>query len=213
METLHNSLVSTWRALQAAEITSYRESFKRRGDYFGFFSIPGLEHAERAGATIAKSCPLCLDIGCGVLPRPSYMQTKFMGLDPFFGEGPRQFPFTQAIGEHLPFLSASFPCVSFMSTIDHQIDPLVSLREAWRVLQLGGFIWLWLELRSETDGRYWWWKQQPLGTLFDDHHQHAFIKADIEELFRLAGFRWLGMDIYPGTYQWPPTALVLGEKP
>jgi SAM-dependent methyltransferase len=213
VETLHDGLVSTWHSLQSAEVISYRESFKRRGDYFGFFSIPGLEHAERAGATIAKSCPLCLDIGCGVLPCPSYMQTKFVGIDPFFGEGPRKFLFAQAIGEHLPFPSASFPCVSFMSTIDHQIDPAVSLREAWRVLKSGGFIWLWLELRSESDARYQWWKVQPPGTLFDDHHQHAFVKADIEHLLSDAGFRWLGMDTYPGNYQWPSTALVLGAKP
>jgi len=99
------------------------------------------------------------------------------------------------------------------STLDHQIDPLVSLREAWRVLKQGGFICLWLDLREDTDGRYWWWKQQPPGTLYNEHHQHAFIKADIEELFRLASFRWLGMEIYPGTYQWPSTALVLGAKP
>jgi SAM-dependent methyltransferase len=98
------------------------------------------------------------------------------------------------------------------STLDHQIDPLVSLREAWRVLKPGGFIWLWLDLREDTDGRYWWWKQQPPGTLYNEHHQHAFIKADIERLLSDAGFRWMGMEIYPGTYQWPSTALVLGAK-
>lgn len=201
-----------WHALQAAEVISYRESFKRRGDYFGYFSIAGRTDAARAGAEIAKSCSLCLDIGCGVLPKPVYMQTKFVGIDPFWGEGPRRFPFAQAIGEHLPFPSESFPCVSFMSTLDHQIEPLVSLREAWRVLKLGGFIWLWLDLRDDTDGRYWWWKQQPPGTLYNEHHQHAFIKADIAQLLSDAGFRWLGMDTYPGTYQWPSTVLVLGAK-
>lgn len=212
MGTLRESLVSTWQKLQSAKVISYRRSFQQRGDYFGFFSIPGLEHAERAGATIAKVCQSCLDVGCGVLPRPSYMQTKFIGIDPFFGEGGRQFPFAQAIGEYLPFPSASFPCVSFMSTLDHQIDPLVSLREAWRVLQPQGLIWIWLALRSESDAQYQRWRAQPPGTLFDDHHQHAFVKTDIERLLRDVGFLWVGIDTYPGIGQWPSTALVLGVK-
>ena len=202
----------TWRDLQAAEVVAYRSAFARQGDYRGFFSIPEYGDADRAGVEIAETCSRCLDIGCGVLPRPVYMQTDFVGIDPFFGEGPRQFPFAQALGEHLPFPSQSFPCCSFMSTLDHQIEPLVALGEAWRILKSYGYLWLWLELRSDTDARYHWWRTQPPGTLFDAHHQHAFIKADVVALLAQSGFRWLGMNSYPGTSYWPPTQLIVGMK-
>lgn len=201
-----------WGVLQSAEVLAYRAAYARQGDYRGFFSIAEYGDARAAGMEIAKTCPCCLDVGSGVLPKPVYMQTKFFGLDPFFGEGPRLFPFAQAIGEHLPFPDSAFPCVSFMSTLDHQINPLTSLREAARVLQPHGYLYLWLELRAETDARYHWWKTQPAGVLFDDHHQHAFIKRDIEVLLDAAGFQWLGMTRYLGTSYFPPTQLIVAVK-
>ncbi len=52
-----------------------------------------------------------LDLGCGALPLPSYMaasrgHVQWIGIDPFFGDAPRQFPFAQAVGEYLPFRPA-----------------------------------------------------------------------------------------------------------
>lgn len=37
------SLANTWQALQAAEVISYRESYKRRGDYFGYFEVVSID--------------------------------------------------------------------------------------------------------------------------------------------------------------------------
>jgi len=214
VEKVMTDRLTTWQALQEREVVAYRAAYARQGDYRGFFSIPEYTDAVRAGQRIAEACPRCLDVGCGVLARPSYMlpTVEFVGIDPFEGEGPRNFEFHQGVGEHLPFPDDSFPCVSFMSTLDHQVEPLAALREAWRVLWARGRLYVWLNLRDESDARYQWWKTQPPGTLFDDHHQHAFTQADVEGLLEQAGFNYVGRECYPGTSYWPPSQLLLGIK-
>ena len=200
--------LKTWRDLQEFEERSYRESYEKRGDYYGYFSMKKRNDARIAGEHIATRCKNCLDIGAGILPRPVYMSdsVKFMGLDPFFGEHKREFPFAQAIGEHLPFPSASFECVSFMSALDHQIEPLVSLREAYRVLAKDGLLFLWVVLYSDNSRDYRRWHNLPLGTKLGEHHQHAFIRRDIEELLTQSGFEWLACERILRTY------LITGKK-
>jgi SAM-dependent methyltransferase len=206
-------IFETWQQLQANELVAYRTHYQQTGNYFGFFSINTLGMAIEAGKTIAKYCNQCLDVGCGVLPRPAYMDDSvtFYGIDPFAGEHKRDFYFVQTIGESLPFRDKVFPCVSFMSTIDHQINPLASLKEAYRVLQPNGYVFIWLELRQD-DAAYRNWKNKPAGTLFNDHHQYAFIKKDIEELFTQSNFKWLEMIIYSATIVFPTTQLIIGQK-
>ena len=205
----------TWEVLQDRELQRYREAYACTGSYQGFFSIEGYDDPRGVGESIREACGLCLDVGCGVLPRPVYMRegVHFVGIDPFFGDGPRQFAFSQAVGEHLPFTSESFPCVSFMSTLDHQIEPSVSLREAYRVMEPNGRLYLWLELRPPYDGAYQRWRAAVPGTPFDANHQYAFTMSDVETLVLAAGFTWQGTQAYPGTAFWPPTYLICARKP
>lgn len=205
---------TVWQTLQARELQAYRAAYRERGHYWGFFSEPGYAHAEQAGRRIAEACPTCLDIGSGVLPHPAYMQapTVFYGLDPFFGEGPRAFAFTQAVGEALPFPQTAFPCVSFMSTLDHQQVPLLALQEAYRVLQTPGRLYIWTLLYGDTDTRWQWWQAQPPGTLFDPHHQYAFTLSSLQVLLAQAGFAYLGVEGYTGTATLPPSWLIVALK-
>jgi len=200
--------LKVWKDLQEFEEHSYQESYEERGDYYGYFSMDRRNDARIAGEYITKQCDNCLDIGSGILPRPVYMNSsvRFTGLDPFFGEYKREFPFAQAIGEHLPFPSSFFKCVSFMSTLDHQIDPLVSLKEAHRVLVEGGLLFLWVALCPENSNSYRKWRNAPLGTKFNTHHQHAFVEQDIRKLLEQSGFEWLECTRISRTY------LIIGQK-
>ncbi|MBU2051241.1 MAG: class I SAM-dependent methyltransferase [Gammaproteobacteria bacterium] len=200
--------LKTWRDLQEFEERLYRESYEKRGDYYGYFSMDKRNDARTAGEYITAQCGNCLDIGSGILPRPAYMgnSMRFMGLDPFFGEHKREFPFVQAIGEYPPFQSASFECVSFMSALDHQIEPLVSLREAYRVLTKNGLLFLWVVLYSDNSRDYRRWRNLPPGTKLGEHHQHAFIEQDIRELLAQSGFEWLECTRISRTY------LITGQK-
>ena len=202
-----------WRDLQALELDAYRESYRKRGDYFGYFSTNERTDARRIGNRIAQSCSNCLDVGSGILPRPVYMHSdvKFYGLDPFFGEYKRAFPFVQAIGEYLPFPDGAFNCLSFMSTLDHQIEPIVSLREAHRVLADMGWLFLWLDLRKDNSRAYRRWRVAPLGTKFNSHHQHAFIKGDIEKLLEQSGFMWASSQSLRGP-SGSVSSLIVGKK-
>jgi uncharacterized protein YbaR (Trm112 family) len=75
----------------------------------GVFSGQDDPRVRYIGEIIGETRPgLLLDIGCGALPRPTYMGAAdgpltWIGIDPFFGDAARQFPFAQALGEYLPF--------------------------------------------------------------------------------------------------------------
>jgi len=200
--------LKVWKDLQEFEEHSYQKSYEERGDYYGYFSMDKRDDAKIAGEYITARCDNCLDIGSGILPRPVYMNSsvRFVGLDPFFGEYKREFPFAQAIGERLPFPSLFFKCVSFMSTLDHQIEPLVSLKEAHRVLMEDGLLFLWVALCPENSNSYRKWRSAPLGTKFNTHHQHAFVEQDIRELLAQSGFEWLECTRISRTY------LITGQK-
>ena len=204
---------AVWEKLQPLEEERYQAAYRTTGNYAGFFSEQSRTDAKRIGEYIAESCSICLDVGAGILPRPAYMQqdTNFFGLDPFFGEYEREFPFVQAIGEDLPFLSETFECVTFMSTLDHQIEPLMSLKEAHRVLMPHGKLFLWVQLWRENQSRqYRHWRKAPVGTLFDRHHQHAFAKRDIEALMTDSQFQLIeDKNISMGRYK---SRLIIGEK-
>lgn len=172
-----------WRKLQKLEWQDYRA----RGGQ-GVFSVPTHKRALK----VAKILPdwtdgPVLDIGCGCLPRPSYMSDgiEFVGIDPFFGDKKRKFPFTQAIGERLPFADGSFPAVLFAQTIDHCINPLQALREAWRVLTKGGILFVWYSRRWGSS--YEQWIRQ--GGLYNQHHQWAWTDDTMKETIKKAGFK------------------------
>jgi len=174
-------MTDTWKNLQAFEASSYKADYARTGSYLGHFSVPEFESTSLI-RNIVQTYHLCLDVGCGILPKPNYMgEAVYYGIDPFFGEYKREFPFTQAIGEHLPFPSDTFDAVLFMSSLDHAIEPIQILREAKRV---GRNLVVWTTLRTEAAIAHW--KQS--GRNFDVFHQWAFSKRSLRELIEEAGF-------------------------
>jgi SAM-dependent methyltransferase len=204
--------LSTWLKLQARELQEYRKAYKEKGSYLGFFSVPERRDVLDLKPYISDRCDNCLDVGSGILPRPAYMpdDVKMFGLDPFSGEYRREYDFAQAIGEHLPFPNDTFDCVAFMSSLDHQIEPLVSLREARRVMIDNGFLFIWNALRYEDSHRYLAWKKLPPGTTIDSHHQYAFTLNDVIELLEKAGFSY--KEYYDIARRRFHTKLVIGQK-
>lgn len=199
--------MDNWKRLQDFEDAVYHRDFITRGSHFGHFSVPEFASTGMLGDIIAGRCVglRCLDIGCGILPRPNYMKDgpAFFGIDPFYGEYKRQFPFAQAVGEHLPFLSQSFPSAIVMSALDHAVDPLTMLREVHRVLIPRGILFAWVELR--TSARIAAWKAS--GGTFDDYHQWAFSRSIMNELLVSAGFKLRSMRQIPGGVKYPATQL------
>jgi len=84
-----------------------------------------------------------LDVGCGI-KIPYYLQENkqiksAIGIDPLASlkeeELDDKIDLINAIGEYLPFQNESFDFVSFVTSFDHVIDPLMILKETKRVLK------------------------------------------------------------------------------
>lgn len=150
--------IEDWRAFQESERRAYLRDFQRRGDHFGHFSIQGLPAVDRFAALLSEVPGPILDVGCGVLPLPAYLEgcDGVMGVDPYFGEYTRSFPFAQAIGERLPFKDGHFAAVALMSSLDHVMDPRAVLGEARRVLRRGGELFVWYISRKRVDPKHTW---------------------------------------------------------
>ena len=123
------------------------------------------EITDYVGEIVAQAGEgLFLDVGCGALPYPGYMaapgsRLRWVGIDPFFGDTPRRFPFAQAQAEHLPFRDQVFDGALYASTIYHLKDPLHALERARSVVRSGGKIYIWYE-PCRIDRRYIVWKVQ-----------------------------------------------------
>lgn len=204
--------LKNWLELQTRELKAYREAYEAYGNYLGFFSVKERRDVLDLHPYISRYCNNCLDVGSGILPRPAYMpeDVKFFGLDPFFGEYKREYDFVQAIGEYIPFPTGTFDCVTFMSTLDHQIEPLASLREARRVIVENGFVFVWNSFYRENSHRYRAWKSRPPGTPIDKHHQYGFTINDAKELLEKAGFTY--RECYPIARRRFHTNLIIGQK-
>lgn len=197
MNGMNNSTLATWHKAQAHSWQFYQE---HRDNPFGVFSVPELGSAVAAGKVIAEDCEgLCLDVGCGAWPWPSYMSDRlqFIGIDPYFGDRQRAFPFTQAMGETLPFQDTAFNCITIMSVVEHFIKPIMALTEAYRVLRKNGMCFVWFVPRKNSDG----------------HHCWHFTSESMAVLLKSAGFGELDERIFTGDRPgWPPTCMVCGTK-
>ncbi len=138
---------------------------------------------------------LFLDVGCGALPLPPYMaasvgHVRWMGIDPFFGDAVREFPFAQALGEYLPFRPGVFDGVLYASTIYHQVDPQQSLRRTRRVLKPDGRLYIWYE-PPKSKLRYLLWRaRRTLGwpCRYSRFHYGAFTHRSLHALLERTGF-------------------------
>jgi SAM-dependent methyltransferase len=121
---------------------------------FSYTAAPDLNLSvgERADAkafgSFSDLSGLVLDIGCGPQDAPSYgtdFDGTLVGIDPLQGSLPKRFSFVQGIGEYLPFRSGVFDRVLFATSLDHVLDPMLTLAEARRVLKSEGTINIWFD--------------------------------------------------------------------
>ena len=175
--------MNLWQDLQDACWQNYLET----KDYKGAFSIDGLKGAGMTGMMINKNIRggVCLDIGCGIMPKPFYMKVassvKFIGIDPFEGDKQREFEFVNAKSENLPFRDSVFDGVLFGTSLDHVIDVKKSISEAYRVLKVGGHLFVWTAIKK-NDKKYQVWLNKKKPAKYDSFHLQAFTDDSIREL-------------------------------
>jgi SAM-dependent methyltransferase len=186
---LRRRQLSLWKRLQEVEWAAYRVS------PVGVFSVDGNDTAAEVGKIITKAkVAACLDVGCGVLPFPAYMKESpdvtFYGIDPFLGDINRSFPFVQGLGDYLPFRNETFESILYASTIDHMIEPDLSLRDACRVLAEDGVLFIWFTPRKR-DLRYFKWKvlRCLVPSQYNKHHQWAFRVNSLVSMLTGNGYR------------------------
>jgi 2-polyprenyl-3-methyl-5-hydroxy-6-metoxy-1,4-benzoquinol methylase len=85
-------------------------------------------------ATVAGSYPVALDLSMQAL---TFVRSRLEEAKTY-EDAPNDYACTQAIGEALPLAENSFDCVLLSEVIEHLEAPQVSIREAVRVLCLGG---------------------------------------------------------------------------
>lgn len=137
-KVLNNNGYISYQFLQEGSI-----SLPDRDDVAGFRMFLG---SNATGGVI-------LDVGCGVMARPGYLDfddakyTKFIGLDPidddsFFGLR------LVACSEYIPLVSSAVDTVVFATSMDHVCNLKKTVAESNRVLKKGGRVVIWMSDRS-----------------------------------------------------------------
>ncbi len=197
--------LEAWRAVQAAGERAYLEIGP-----IGNFSHDGWQPAIDAAEMLvdAGHAELVLDVGCGLLPEPAYIKvlrerwrSEVVGVDPILGDR-RSFPFVQALGDFLPFRTAVFDAVTFVSTLDHMISPLHALVGARQILRPGGWL-LVEETVRPVDRAYRRWKTRSLvgPARYNTFHNHAFTTSTLRRTVERAGFTIVRMSASPADAQ------------
>ena len=179
-----------WQAHQSKMWREYQD-----GDE-GVFTPEGNAVGRHVGEIIARSGRgLYLDVGCGALARPAYMAAssgcvEWIGVDPFFGDAARQFPFVQGLGEYLPFLREVFDGALYAGTIYHHLDPQRSLQRVHSVLKPMGKLFV-CYTASRLGLKYLIWRAlRALGFAwrYDKDYQWAFTLKSLRTQLERAGF-------------------------
>ena len=174
--------LAAWRAVQDECERSVAE-VGPTGNFSHDEWRPAIEAAERFVATAPRAA-LVLDVGCGSLRMPAYLNTivsawhcDIVGVDPLRGEE-RDFHFVQALGDFLPFRRAVVDASLFVSSLDHMISPLCALEGVRDVLVPGGWL-LVEETVRPPDRAYRRWRLRSLAgpTRYNAFHNHAFTRA------------------------------------
>jgi len=172
--------MSNWDTIQQRQLTAHK-----RGDKV--FSQGRYEDERILGKLINDLLAggHCLDVGCGILPMPSYMKAApdvtFTGIDPFDNLTPG-FRYVRGKAESLPF-KQEFDGVLFASTMDHIEDPRKAISEARRVLKPGGYVIIWGTFREDTDKVFRKWLKTG-GIVYQ--HMQAYSVSTLHTL--MAGF-------------------------
>lgn len=120
---------------------------------------------------------LVLDVGCGngkyaggtyeSIGHVYLSDTNtIIGLDPLKSSEDR-FPVVNSFGENIPFQNNIFDGVVISSVLDHIVDPVVILKEAKRVLNDGGKVFIWSSVQNGVDNPY---------------HLHTWTKESLVEM-------------------------------
>lgn len=182
-------------------------------------SLPNRPEVMRFRDFILANCSSgkILDVGCGILECPGYLDFKdkkafeFYGIDPidsgpFFG--------TRVVGcsEFMPFPDGSFDTVVFATSLDHVCSPEDTLAEAARILVGGGKALVWMSdskipfgIRLKSKLLTYWrnWKRgfdtrryavYPGAVFYIPHHAvdpfHSFLESpdEMRRMFERNGF-------------------------
>jgi SAM-dependent methyltransferase len=121
----------------------------------GSLSLNGRDDVCNFRDYIQSSCSsgILLDIGCGTLPRPGYLDFEdksgfeFYGLDPI---DDKSFSGMRVVGcaEYLPFDGSQFDAIVFATSIDHVCSLEKTISECHRILKIGGRVLIWMSDRS-----------------------------------------------------------------
>jgi len=181
-----------WEELQDLEYKMYLE------DPVGVFSHGDHESAKMVGELVGLSAKgTCLDVGCGAVSLPSYIKhcpnVEFFGVDPYFGNSDREFPFVQALGEFLPFKEESFDNALIATSLDHVYFPEIVLKNIHRILKEKGKLFIWQTVYEESYIPYKTWRESKeadptIAVQFDSYHQWAFAEQSLRASFLTAGF-------------------------
>jgi len=184
------SELALWQAHQKKMWQEYQD-----GDE-GVFTFEGNDMGRQVGKIITQwGGGLYLDVGCGARPWPVYMAAssgcvQWIGVDPFFGDVARRFPFVQGMGEYLPFRPGAFDGALCASTLYHQLDPQRSLRRVRSILKPMGKVFVWYTA-SRSRRKYWTWRglrALGLARMYDEDYQWAFTPRSLQAELQRAGF-------------------------
>lgn len=130
----------------------------------GSLSLSGREDVERFKVYIQKSLPfeqeiVILDIGCGLLEKPGYLdfETKnnitFYGIEPlaesnFFGH------LITGTSEFIPLEDKSIDNIIFATSLDHVCSIETTIRESFRILKQEGKVVIWMSDQSKSFCKY-----------------------------------------------------------
>lgn len=176
-----------WKKLQDNGESSYNNDPQhnlgvgRRNDF--------LEFAE-----FCKFHGTILDIGVGPQKNPTHLKYSkrkdffFIGLDPLKGAQPKDYSFVQGLGEYLPFRDELFNQVIYVTSLDHFIDPGITLKEARRVLKKKGQICIFMGIKDKkapklTTSPLWYKKIKIPEGADDPFHYRKFNCESIEKVF------------------------------
>lgn len=113
-----------------------------------------------------------LDVGCGIIPVPGYLdfedkqKFEFYGLDPI---DDKSFLGVRIVGcaELMPFGDGQFDALVLATTLDHVCSLEKSIGECYRVLNNGGRLFVWMSDRSHlpVNRLKRWWEYKKINSL------------------------------------------------
>lgn len=144
-----------------------------------------------------------LDIGCGPLPRPVYLERYpehlITGLDPLPDTGAHEFDYVEGFAEDLPFADDTFDTVILATSLDHTILPEIAMQEAVRVLKPGGKILLWEGIHYTFDELFEKYEpENPSQLPSDGYHLFRFSARTLAKFLK-KHFVFLDVRFIPGS--------------